>query len=502
MKLNAINTLSNTNADSCSVETRTSRNRALEPYGLNALEDDAELAAIVKFVAQLCDVPVSTISIVEAERQLFLAREGIEDRETPVSTSFCAHAMLGNAPLVVPDATSDPRFADFAAVTGPLHVRFYAGAPLVGEDGTPIGALCAIDTVPRPDGLNDMQLQGLQVMAQSVMRRLRDRQLHLLSQSELLETSARLQVLADGIPDIVWSADTSGRIDYCNRRWFEFSGQPAGPIPDSAAEHVHPDEIKMFHAKWANALVAGEPFEMEYRLKHADGDFRWVLARAMPVQGPHGAVIRWIGTVTDIDDKYRESESRELLASELSHRIKNIFAVISGLVALTSRNKPEVKDFAEELTGKIRALGRAHDFVRPIDSAKGDSLHGLLEVLMEPYVDEQESRLTIVGEEVHISVRSATPLALVFHEFATNAAKYGALSVRGGKVAVTITKNGDDAVIEWRETHGPAPVDTDRVGFGSRLVEMTVTSQLRGKLLREMQPEGFLARLTLPLSSL
>lgn|GEM_PF-2105974 len=169
--------------------------------------------------------------------------------------------------------------------------------------------------------------------------------------------------------------------------------------------------------------------------------------------------------------------------------------------------------FAEEMSSKIRALSLAHDFVRPIDNDKGGSLHGLLEVLMKPYADAGQNRVTVHGDEVMIGVKSATPLALVCHEFATNAAKYGAFSVREGKVNVSVKRgknsagNEECAIIEWRESGGPKletgqPIEPSGTGFGTRLVEMTITGQLRGEVLREMRGEGFVARLTIPLSSL
>jgi two-component sensor histidine kinase len=131
-------------------------------------------------------------------------------------------------------------------------------------------------------------------------------------------------------------------------------------------------------------VAAREPFEGEYRLRHRDGNYRWVLVRAVAISPEEESEKRWCGTITDVDEAHRQSEGRHLLAQELSHRIKNIFAVVSGLISLTSRARPEAEVFAEEMNSKIRALGRAHDFVRPIDNDKGDSLHGLLEVLMKP----------------------------------------------------------------------------------------------------------------------
>lgn len=513
----------------------TVREQILAAHGLDALEDDPEINAIVKFAAELCDTPLSTVTVVEADRQWFLSREGIEERETPRSTSFCAHSMQGKMPMVVPDATKDPRFADFSLVTGPENIRFYAGVPLHAEDGTPIGALCVIDTVPRPEGLTPFQLKGLETLAQSVTCRMRHNRERRDAESRLETSRVRLRTILDSLTQIAWSADANGKFDYFNARWKEVTGAEA---PETALEwgpYIHPEDFDAVLAEFLQCVKSGNPYESRYRLKQRDGSYRWVLARARPMPSKVATRLRWAGTVTDVDDAYRHSENNKLLALELSHRIKNIFAVISGLISLTSRNRPEADVFAGELNSKIRALGRAHDFVRPVDNEMGDSLHGLLEILLKPYAEQTSGRITVRGDGVTIGVQSATPLALVFHEFATNAAKYGALSVPEGKVSVTLSHTDESttdevetesagtagngktgragrnakkgfAVIEWEEIGGPALVGSTENpphnGFGTRLVEMTVTSQLRGKLEREMRPEGFVARLTLPLSAL
>jgi GAF domain-containing protein len=150
----------------------TARAAALAAYDLAVLRDSAALRRITDFAAVLCHAPIALVSLVETERQCFIARTGLEARETPRETSFCQFAMLGDEVMVVPDARLDPRFADNRLVTGDPYIRFYAGAPLVSEAGIPLGALCVIDGVPRAD-LTPLQAQGLLVLAADVMARLR-----------------------------------------------------------------------------------------------------------------------------------------------------------------------------------------------------------------------------------------------------------------------------------------------------------------------------------------
>ncbi len=397
--------------------------------------------------------------------------------------------------MVVPDATADARFADNPLVTGPPHIRFYAGMPLVSEEGEPLGSLCVIDSAPRKDGLTALQRQGLTVLTAAVMRRLRARRADLRSARELERSDARLKAMADSIPDIAWSAGSEGRPNYFNRRWFEFTGAPLGDLSQAGAVFVHPDDYAPMIAAWEQSIADAKPFEYENRLRRFDGEYRWMLTRAVPMIGGDGKVVQWFGTMTDIDETRRLSESRDLLAKELSHRIKNIFAVIAGLVSLSVRSQPEHKPFADSLTQTIRALGRAHDFVRPTDGAERDNLLGLLGELFAPYGSGDGGRVRISGDDCAIASRAATPLALVFHELATNSAKYGALAVAGGHVDLAVRDDADMLLLTWTEHGGSTPDEEPADGFGSRLVEMSVTGQLGGSWQRRFEPGGLVVEL-------
>lgn len=470
------------------------RARVLESYHLDSLNDDTELAALANLAAKLCSAPIALVSLVEQERQRFLAREGIEQRETPRDLSFCAHAMLLGEVMEVRDATQDPRFAVNPLVTGEHHVRFYAGQPLISQEGAPLGTLCVIDTVPRPEGLNDFQREGLAVLGQAVMRRLRSRRGQIESRRERERSETRFRALADSLPDIAWSANAEGRLDYFNRRWHEFTGLDgwkAGVRPDV----IHPEDRERVDNGWAEAVAKGTPYEAENRLRRADGEWRWMLVRAEPVRDEDGKPHRWFGTMTDIDDAHKLSETRDLLARELSHRIKNIFAVVSGLISLSVRKRPEYREFGDELTATIRALGRAHDYVRPAGGDRRDSLHGMLGDLFSPYANADGHRVRVEGDDAPIAARSATPLALVFHELATNSAKYGALSTDDGIVELSIGDEGDMLLLCWIERGGPPPEGEPTEGFGSRLVEMSVTGQLGGSWERRFEAEGLIVEL-------
>lgn len=478
------------------------RAKVIAAHGLDSLQDDAELTQITAFAARLCDVPVSLVTLVEPERQRFLARTGAEIAGTPRSTSFCAHAMLGSGLLVVPDATKDPRFADFALVTGDFGLRFYAGAPLMSVEGAPIGALCVIDTAPRPDGLTEFQQQGLTVLAQAVKRRIQALRESRESEAEHARRNAQFRTLGDWLPDIIWSSDGEGRFDYFNRRWDAVTGERPPTDIASWRRFVHEEDWDATFAHWSDCLARGDTYESEYRLRQADGGWRWTLARALPVKDERGAVMRWFGTLTDIDEARRQADRSGALAREMSHRIKNIFALISGLVSVRTRGSDELRQFGEDLVGTITALGKAQDFVQPTGEQGAGELRGLLRALLGPFAGEGSARISVEGDTAPVGSRSATPLALVLHELATNSVKYGALSVEQGAIVIALQTDGDAIVVTWTETGGPAPVDHDGRGFGTRLIDMSVKSQLDGTIDRDWREEGLALTLRLPCEKL
>ncbi|WP_345719327.1 PAS domain-containing protein [Qipengyuania aestuarii] len=478
----------------------------LASYGTEALSQDPELQQIADFAAKLCNVPYASVTVVERTRQVFLAQTGLNRDGTPRSDSFCAHAMLQHEPLVIEDATKDPKFSENGLVTGVMGLRFYAGFPLISSEGAPLGALCVIDTKPRPGGLTEFQTEGMAVLARSTMRRMSQLRLGQSAIAAVERREADLRDMIDSVPGIAWTSDGEGNFTYVNARWKEVTGLDAPTRVGDCRAALHPEDQDRALERLRTALSGQNLFEDEWRMRLADGEYRWVQARAVPVAREDHEV-RWFGTIIDIDRAYRLSEARDLLANELSHRIKNIFAVVSGLIALRSRGMPEVKEFADDLNSAIRALGTAHDYVRPGDGRGADKLQGLLTDLLAPYEGGKGERVLISGDDVDIGARAATPLALIFHELATNAAKYGALSIEDGKVSIEIKLpcgDADEVCVFWREssTSTQNGDSESREGFGSRMLRMAIEGQLRGSFSRSFSEEGLDVQIAFPLSSL
>ncbi|MCW2380711.1 MULTISPECIES: PAS domain-containing protein [unclassified Sphingobium] len=489
------------NRDAVSPEERIT----LEAYEIDGLFGDEELTRIVEFAGQLCDCPIALVSLVEEHRQRFVAKTGIDATETPRSMSFCAHAMLGHDVMDVGDATQDARFQDNPLVTGEPHIRFYAGAPLVSKSGEALGSLCVISPEPRT-GLTDIQRQGLTVLAEATMRRLEARRVMLAhrawenaAEADLAASEERFRVLADAMPQMVWSTRADGYHDYYNARWYEFTGAQLGRTDGTGWNgQFHPDDQAKAWEVWSHSLATGDPYEIEYRLRRFDGEYRWTLGRALPIRDDAGNIVRWFGTCTDIHDQRIMREQKELLSRELVHRIKNIFTVIGSLLYLSSRGVPELKGFSSKMSDQIAALGRAYDYVQPREGAQTLTLQGLLGELFAAYNLEGIERIRIRGDDVLLAETYMTPIALVFHELATNAVKYGSLSSPEGFVDLMISGSSEQLRLEWQESKGDSAPPGDHQGFGSDLIRLSIERQLRGTFVREWLPRGLKVTTTIP----
>jgi len=513
--------------------TEAERLAVLRAYEVIDSPPDRSFDGLVEIAARVCDAQIALVSLVEAERQWFKARIGTEITETSRDVSFCARAVDADDDLVVLDASQDERFADNPLVTGPPHIRFYAGILLRSRDGLPMGSLCVIDDRPRPQGLTQEQTRTLKILADQAAvnlelakalrvgasladaRRDQDARLSLrefeLAQAAeaLAESEARFRAISDSMPQMVWSTLPDGFHDYYNARWYEFTGVPAGSTDGEAWNGMfHPEDQERAWARWRHSLETGEPYEIEYRLRHRSGVYRWTLGRALPIRDAEGTIIRWFGTCTDIEDLKRHEAAREVVAQELCHRIKNIFAVVSALISLSARQHPAASEFAAALRTRIQALARAHAFVRPHTATAdpaGDqtTLHAFLRELLAPYVSEDGGTLIIEGDDAVFDDQAATPVALIFHELATNAAKYGALSTPDGRISIRSTHDDRAYRIEWIEVGGPLiERPPEQTGFGFTLARVAVEGQLGGTLHQTWDPEGLKFVADLPVAAL
>jgi len=317
----------------------------------------------------------------------------------------------------------------------------------------------------------------------------------------LYQSEARFRALVESIPQIVWSTDAGGRHDYFNSRWTEFTGlDPNAVAPDEWQRLVHPDDWPLVAQTWEECLATGVPYDIEYRFRHYSGEYRWLRVMALPLHDREGTIARWYGTSTDIEDQKRLVDESELVANELEHRIRNLFALVNGLVALSVRENPDVAPIAADFQERLSALHRAHGLIRTRGRAADHlptSIQALVGALLEPY-DDGQGRIVIGGDDLDLAEAMVTPLALVFHELASNSAKYGALAVRTGVLSLRFERNKGTLRVHWDET---APVTTSagkEAGYGSRLLSLTIERQLKGRYSQTLTQDGLSFEFEIP----
>ena len=197
---------------------------------------------------------------------------------------------------------------------------------------------------------------------------------------------------------------------------------------------------------------------------------------------------------------------RDFSPCGVNHRVQNVFAMTHGMVRATARMATSPNEMEALLSGRLHALAKAHalvrrDFVSGLDTADLASL--IREIVLPHNMDDAARRITIEGSPLRSSSRSSTRLALVLHELTTNAAKYGALSGPGGKVAITWRSQDDKLILNWRE-HGGPPVKAQpqTKGSGSALIHSTIVSQGAGEVEYDWRSHGLAVTISMPLSAL
>jgi len=322
----------------------------------------------------------------------------------------------------------------------------------------------------------------------------------------------RLAAIVESSEDAIIAKDLNGIITNWNRGAARLFGYEAEEMIGRPVTILIPPERQDEEPAILDRIRRGEraePYETVRRRK--DGSYVDIRLTVSPVCDGRGTVVGASKIAHDISDRKRAEEQLQALLHEMNHRVKNLFALASGVVRLSARSAQTAAELAEAVTDRLAALARAHaltlrnpaiqDSVAPPPA----TLHALVRAILSPYDDpfhRQESRIEVAGADISLAQGAVTSLALLLHEFATNAAKYGALSIPDGRIRFECAEQGDTLAVTWSERHGP-PVnrshgDAVHEGFGNDLIRMTVERQLGGEIARDWKPEGLTIRMTLP----
>lgn len=272
--------------------------------------------------------------------------------------------------------------------------------------------------------------------------------------------------------------------------------------PLSFLDVVHPEDRAAVVAAVARQQQ-GQATEAEYRITDPEGREKWIFDRAWPVQDEAGQVIRVVGVAEDITARKHAEMRAELVAQEMDHRARNIMTIVRGIIGQTLRSQPIPSAVTEVLLGRLTALGAAHKAIMRRNWNHA-SMSELVKLALEPF-SLRTARIAMAGEDCELAPQIGLILALALHELATNALKYGALSVPGGAVALSWERVGTGEEpgfrLVWRETGGPqVPGPRPAAsGFGTNLLEAGL-AWYGGETRLDFAPQGLTATLRLPLS--
>ncbi|WP_298960012.1 HWE histidine kinase domain-containing protein [uncultured Methylobacterium sp.] len=272
---------------------------------------------------------------------------------------------------------------------------------------------------------------------------------------------------------------------------------------------MHPEDRPAFRAAVAASLHGEGVLHASGRVRRADdGAWRTIeMAGRFERDTPGGLPRRLIGVVADITDRRLAEERQTLLIRELHHRVKNTLATVQAIVGSTARTASSIEDFYEAFVGRIMSLAHTHSVLTE-DVWQTASLRNLLENELRPYGDggfepKAGGRIVLDGPAVDLASEVAVPIGMAIHELTTNAAKYGALSTPRGRVTIRWSlepgEPRDRLRFEWRESGGPRVAAPTRRGFGSRLLQRVLTTQVQADVAIDYAPEGLRLTMSAPL---
>ncbi len=327
------------------------------------------------------------------------------------------------------------------------------------------------------------------------------------SQKALLERERRFRELLDALPAAVYTTDAAGRITYYNEAAVELWGHrpPLGSSEWCGSWKLYwPDGTPLAHADCPMAIALKEDRivrGMEAAAERPDGTRVPFIPYPTPLHDEAGRLIGAVNMLVDITERKRAEEQQLLLVRELHHRVKNTLATVQAIMGSTARTATSVEDFKNAMIGRIGAMARTHLLL----SNEGATVRfaDILHTELDMFDDGSGKRIRFEGPDVDISSRLAVSLGMAIHELTANAAKYGALSVYGGKVVVrwrvTLDAGRRTLDFDWLESGGPAVEPPRRKGFGTQLLDFVLPGQIQARSRIEYPPTGVQVRCSLPL---
>jgi PAS domain S-box-containing protein len=316
-------------------------------------------------------------------------------------------------------------------------------------------------------------------------------------------TGSFLREFIEAVPGAVYAKDRAGRILLGNGAFAEAVGWPSGGFlgKDDMELLADKDSARQVMENDQRIMAGQTRCQVEEVLRSADGNTTYWLSTKTPFTDENGNVAGLFGVSIEITERKRLEERERLLAREVEHRSKNLLGVVHSVVRLTKAST--VDEFREAVLGRLDALNRVQgaltrECIRQVD------LRGLLLDELAAYNINTADRVQLAGPPVYLRAEAGQPLAMAFHELATNAAKYGAFADASGTLNVNwelLQRSDTHLQIEWKETKALPVASPTRQGFGTKLIRAVVEQQLRGTVALTWEPAGLRCSIALPMHS-
>ena len=374
------------------------------------------------------------------------------------------------------------------------------------SDGRSIVVLVNIDPLINPQG----KLVGAINCFQDITERKRALDALDRSQHELREQEERWNATYEHAAIGIVELDAEGRFMRVNEAICAITGGTRGELLNwRLFGRTHPDDRDVDEELYRRQ-VAGDIgfYSIEKRFIRKDGRTIWIAVRSSTVRDATGHFLYGVRVVQDVTERKEAEERQKLLIDELNHRVKNTLATVQSLATQTARGTDSPEEFRQAFEGRLIALSQAHDQLTRRHWKSAD-LRDIVQGATAPHLarsQESQDQIAIEGEPITLIPRVALTLALALHELTTNAAKYGALSMPTGRIEVSwrVERRLSQPfllALEWRERGGPPVTKPSRQGFGTRFIEGSVASELRGKAVLDYDPAGLTCAIEIPLES-
>ncbi|MBS0537663.1 MAG: response regulator [Proteobacteria bacterium] len=400
-----------------------------------------------------------------------------------------------------------PRFQKLAMI-------FVSGVQIAETDhlrGYEIGAVDYVTVPVVPEVLRAKvkvfvelyrKTRQLEELNAELERRVKARTAELEAQTERLRRSEERRSLALSAGDMgSWEIDlTTGHLEWDDGPYRIFGVDPATFTPTLPAIEamLHPDDREK-NSIATIAQSSSERFQVEFRVVRPSGETRWCYGAGMVSRDLDGKPLRLNGVMVDLTDRKRAEERQLLLAREVDHRAKNMLAVVLSVLRLTKAKS--MPDFVVTVEGRIHALAATHNLLSATHW-EGANLRQIVDEELAPYRTNGQDRVRTEGDPAMLLPATAQSVALALHELATNAAKYGALSIDSGRLSLTWAMGRDALELDWVETGGPPAKPPSSLGFGLSIVRSSIEAQFRGGVAYDWRPAGLHCKLSIPIAQI